>query len=397
MLKNKCIYCNEEKNDDEFSLEHIFPDSLGGKYTNELFKTRQVCKRCNSLSGLYIDSAFVKNFFSTTSTIFSNYLGYYDFELKPFIPFSYMGFLNYIKHPNYKFCEKWLWCGGSMVYHFHNNSEGDFETIAGGDPRKRKGKNAGEVYLVGLTDNDFWIELLIKSFIKQFEKSKKILVNYQLTDHQPQKLTAEQKNIKEQLSEIHKIRSMQNHSLSIKLDFNIRFQAKLSIGLGYSLFGEEFSNSNEAKFYRNIFWNKDYKKLEELQPQMMPFFSKEKDELKKFLNHLNFYGCHGLFFFNIDNSLIFYGNLFGEGQYPVLTVITKNLNNYQHDLLIKYPNGWGYILVPQRKLCIGEFDIPSLIAFNMGDKKFLPKLTELENLYIEQDKLPPYVINKINY
>ena len=76
MTDNKCIYCNKET--DEFSLEHIFPDSLGGAYLNNIFKTRQVCRKCNNLSGLYVDSAFVKNFFSTTATIFSDYLGYYN-------------------------------------------------------------------------------------------------------------------------------------------------------------------------------------------------------------------------------------------------------------------------------------------------------------------------------
>jgi hypothetical protein len=391
MTYNKCIYCNKETN--EFSLEHIFPDSLGGAHANHIFKTRQVCRKCNSLSGLYVDSAFVKNFFATNSAIFSDYLGYCDFDNNPYIPFSYMGFVEYIEHPNYKFCEKWLWCGGSMVYHFHNNSEEDFETIAGGDPRKRKGKNAGEVYLIGLTNNEFWIKLLLKAFTKQFKKSKRILVNYEIPEAK-NILDKEQSKIKDLLFNIHKTKDMQKHSMPIKIDFNIRFQAKLSIGLGYSLFGEKFSESEEAVFYRNIFWNKRYDKLIELQPQMMPFFSKQKNELDKFMKFLNFKGCHGLFFLNINNSLIFYGNLFGEGQYPILTVITNKLNDYKHKLINNYPEGWGYILSPQRELCIGEFDIPSLIAFNTGNKSFLPELKALEKTYTDVKTLPPFDLNE---
>ncbi|MBN2479347.1 MAG: HNH endonuclease, partial [Parachlamydiales bacterium] len=90
---SKCIYCNQEKEEKEFSLEHIFPDSLGGSFANDLFKTRQVCKRCNSLSGLYVDSAFVKNFFVTALVPFSKYIGYYDFDKFPYIPFAYFGFV----------------------------------------------------------------------------------------------------------------------------------------------------------------------------------------------------------------------------------------------------------------------------------------------------------------
>ena len=394
MIYKKCIYCNQEKEDDEFSLEHIFPDSLGGAYTNEIFKTRQVCRKCNSLSGLYVDSSFVKNFFATNSTIFSNYLGFYDFDKNPYIPFSYMGFIDYIKHPKYKFCEKWLWCGGSMVYHFHNNSEKDFEMIAGGDPRKRKGNNAGEVYLVGLTDNEFWIILLLKAFFKQFKKSETILVNYEIPERKTT-LNEEQFKIKDLLFKIHQTKKIQKHSLPIKIDFNIRFQAKLSLGLGYSLFGKKFAESEESIFYRNIFWNKEYKKLIELQPQMMPFFSEQKNELDKFMQFLNFKGCHGLFFLILNNTLVFYGNLFGEGQYPILTVITNKLDDYEHELVNKYPNGWGYILSPQRELFIGEFDILSIIAYNTGDKSFLPELIELEKKYTDLKTLPPFNLSDI--
>jgi len=394
MIYKKCIYCNQEKEDDEFSLEHIFPDSLGGAYTNEIFKTRQVCRKCNSLSGLYVDSSFVKNFFATNSTIFSNYLGFYDFDKNPYIPFSYMGFIDYIKHPKYKFCEKWLWCGGSMVYHFHNNSEKDFEMIAGGDPRKRKGNNAGEVYLVGLTDNEFWINLLLKAFFKQFKKSETILVNYEIPERKTT-LNEEQFKIKDLLFKIHQTKETQKHSLPIKIDFNIRFQAKLSLGLGYSLFGKKFAESEESIFYRNIFWNKEYKKLIELQPQMMPFFSEQKNELDKFMQFLNFKGCHGLFFLILNNTLVFYGNLFGEGQYPILTVITNKLDDYEHELVNKYPNGWGYILSPQRELFIGEFDILSIIAYNTGDKSFLPELIELEKKYTDLKTLPPFNLSDI--
>ena len=106
MNYKRCIYCNQDKYEDEFSLEHIFPDALGGKYANKLFKTRQVCKKCNNLAGLYVDSLFVKNFF-LTKLFFSNYIGYFDFKKKPYIPFTYMGFYEHIEHPQYKFCEAW--------------------------------------------------------------------------------------------------------------------------------------------------------------------------------------------------------------------------------------------------------------------------------------------------
>ncbi|WP_414441209.1 HNH endonuclease [Burkholderia sp. 22PA0106] len=42
----RCIYCNECKRSDEFSLEHIFPDAMGGN----------VCRIC-SRPGMYAGGA----------------------------------------------------------------------------------------------------------------------------------------------------------------------------------------------------------------------------------------------------------------------------------------------------------------------------------------------------
>ncbi len=162
---------------------------------------------------------------------------------------------------------------------------------------------------------------MLKAFSKQFRKSKGILVNYKIEEKKIT-LNEEQLKIKDLLFKIHQTREKQKHSLPIKFDFNIRFQAKLSLGLGYSLFGEKFAESEESSFYRNVFWNQKFEKLFELKPQMMLFFSKQKNELNELAQLLRFKGLHGLFFIIIKNMLIFYGNLFGEGKYPILTVIT---------------------------------------------------------------------------
>jgi hypothetical protein len=390
----KCIYCNEEKEDNEFSLEHIFPSALGGKaINNHIFKTRSVCKRCNNLSGLYVDSAFVKNFFATSCSLFPKFIGYYDFEKPSYIPFSYLGFIEYIDHPHFKFCEKWIWIDGSMVYHFHNNSNDDFDTIAGGDPRKRKNVGAGEVYLVGITNNPFWLNHLIYSYFKQFKKSKSFFVNYTFQNNKKSSVSQIQRNICEEIYKFHRTNKEQKHIFKINKFFNIRFQAKLALGLGYSLFGEKYTQSSEAKNIREVFWNKDFNELDELKPEMLQFFSEGKCNLLNYSQFTSISGCHNLYFMIDNDTLIFYADLYGEGFLPLSTVITKNLNNYTHDLIKKYPNGWGYILVPQRDLFFGEYHISEILAYNMGDKSYLPELIELEKKYQKLEDLPPFIID----
>src|SRR5260221_12535925 len=55
-----CIYCGEDKNESEFSDEHIWPEALGGDHLPDLWRTGDVCQKCNNLSGLYVDGAFIK-------------------------------------------------------------------------------------------------------------------------------------------------------------------------------------------------------------------------------------------------------------------------------------------------------------------------------------------------
>ena len=54
----KCIICNTEKEDDEFNIEHVIPESAGGS-----FEIDTVCEKCNSLFGSTIDNNFLDNFF----------------------------------------------------------------------------------------------------------------------------------------------------------------------------------------------------------------------------------------------------------------------------------------------------------------------------------------------
>jgi len=57
-----CIYCAMKNADDEFSDEHIWPDALGGDFLPaDVWRTNDVCRRCNSLSGVFVDGAFIRS------------------------------------------------------------------------------------------------------------------------------------------------------------------------------------------------------------------------------------------------------------------------------------------------------------------------------------------------
>lgn len=51
-----CIICKNDKQEEDFNEEHVFPESIGGKY-----KIRTVCKECNSHFGETIDNKFINS------------------------------------------------------------------------------------------------------------------------------------------------------------------------------------------------------------------------------------------------------------------------------------------------------------------------------------------------
>lgn len=59
----QCIYCRKEKDETDFTLEHIIPQFLGGAYAPDCFKVRNVCGPCNNNLGLFVDAAFEKSWF----------------------------------------------------------------------------------------------------------------------------------------------------------------------------------------------------------------------------------------------------------------------------------------------------------------------------------------------
>ncbi|WP_048202937.1 HNH endonuclease, partial [Methanobrevibacter smithii] len=52
----KCIICKKDKQEEDFNEEHVFPESIGGKY-----KIHTVCKECNSHFGKTIDNKFINS------------------------------------------------------------------------------------------------------------------------------------------------------------------------------------------------------------------------------------------------------------------------------------------------------------------------------------------------
>jgi HNH endonuclease len=179
-----CIYCDRQKPEDEFSLEHIFPDRLGGTLCSDLFKTRNVCERCNSLMGLFVDGHFIKNWFRNNHDA-SAAREYIDLKSPQSIePLTYMGRLNSIATAAGEVWELWLGPCGALYYHSHQADDDRFNTYAGGDPIRRK-SDPGRVYLFLTSENLDWNQLAIRSLIAAFLRAERFAGNFGITNDAP--------------------------------------------------------------------------------------------------------------------------------------------------------------------------------------------------------------------
>lgn len=55
-----CYYCGLDKPRSDFSDEHVWPDALGGDPLPSFWRTAEVCQGCNSMSGVFVDGAFIR-------------------------------------------------------------------------------------------------------------------------------------------------------------------------------------------------------------------------------------------------------------------------------------------------------------------------------------------------
>jgi len=95
---------------------------LGGAACPEIFQTEQVCRRCNSLAGQWIDGVFLKSWFVQNETGINAQL-YLDPKKPGISPLFYMGFDEEIPLPEGEVCERWIGPAGAHIYHIHQRDD----------------------------------------------------------------------------------------------------------------------------------------------------------------------------------------------------------------------------------------------------------------------------------
>ncbi|RXZ38158.1 HNH endonuclease [Oxalobacteraceae bacterium CAVE-383] len=239
-----CIYCQKEKPDGQFSLEHVIPQCLGGLCAPDEFKTRDVCAKCNNDLGLFVDASFEKSWF-VSHQLQANARSLFDPLHPQALPLVCMGPCN-LKVPGMletEVCESWLGPFGEQIYWIRPHDERLY-WYSGGNPRTTKSM-ASRAYFMFSINSTKDAALTLRSFDEAFAGRlvKKVMctqvVGFDLVKIGFSKADPlDEERIKFLLDKC--VQGPDIHiSLGMNVDFDLRFVAKLAIGICHCLFGTE--------------------------------------------------------------------------------------------------------------------------------------------------------------
>lgn len=256
-----CIYCDEEKEDSEFTLEHVIPQFMGGAYSDAMFETTDACRGCNNTLGLDVDASFAKSWI-VSAWLQQSSMACYDPSSPHTIPLWCLGDTK-LSPPGMtdkEVCEAWLAPLGEQVY-WIRPKDGDRYWYVGGNPIKTKTEETRAYF--------FFAERTLKapkitrmSFKGAFNGRKKVKriscteisgVNPSVFGFkQPDELDASRI---EYFRQHEMTRAGLGHAeISFNFGFDMSFMSKLALGVGYCLFGADYLKSELAMELRKGVW-----------------------------------------------------------------------------------------------------------------------------------------------
>lgn len=265
-----CIYCSRTKEEKEFTLEHVIPQCLGGAYAPNKFKTNNVCGQCNNNLGLFVDASFEKNWFVSQFFREAAY-ALFDPSKAVGLPLTPMGEsdLTPPELQDDEVCESWLGPLGEQIFWIRPRDSRLYWYV-GGNPRTTK-KVETRAYFQFSERSTKNILLSWLTFRDAFEgrRVKKIMCTpvdganpADIGFAVPDRIDKDRIQFFQTACSGEQVRK---NSLAIYTRYDMRFMAKLGLGVGYSLFGEKILASDYSGELQKALWHREGEQLPNIQ------------------------------------------------------------------------------------------------------------------------------------
>lgn len=380
-----CVYCGKEKKIEELTQEHVIPRAIGGNLIpSNPFSLNDVCRRCNSISGTYIDGPFIKNWLTQNCRTEVMYK-YADVLKDPILPLRYMGQLKGMDFDD-NICELWLGPTGDSIYHFHKPypEETDVPQMVGVPTYvNKKIIDNGFAFIFVRSNNPNWHKTILYSFVEQFKNSILYLGNC------PTPKGGRFSDIPSEFKNLHdKLKSMsgKKHSISmnIAIDYGDRFLAKVALGVGALFLNKTFITSKDADLLRNAMWTKNSQIRSNIQIRGSGCINELNDNLKKILN---WQGGHTIAIINDGKNLNLYLSFY-ETQCAVISLTSEP----EHWEGRNIGDGIIFVISPGLQRFVGPKNIATYIAHKIEPDLKDHELLKLEKLTMQYKELPPFDI-----
>jgi hypothetical protein len=371
MAQFRCIYYGHQKDEADRSLEHIWPDGLGGDWAPDFFHTRDVCGRCNNLLGQFVDGEFQRSFFAGVEQS-QGALAFIDTAKPRALPLVYMGAFPEAPSDT-EICESWLGARGERIFFFHVKDREDFVGFAGGDPMRRGTTDGGRVYLGFSRANLFWVLTAIQSVRKTFKKGEFRLLTGTDSKELGAACAPESQQSEKDRSYIGRLLEQRSaHTrMTMQLDHGMRFQCKLALGFGHALFGPTFAGEEYEQKLRAGLWERDPAKRRELEiiGESMLAGRRDHDEVI-----LGYPGAYTFAFMRSREGVMLW--VYAPSTRSLRTGIMPGGENLRSPLFEQFGGGFVVVLAPGLQKHFGPYAVDAYVAHRHGG----PRIKDLEGL-----------------
>jgi hypothetical protein len=258
----ECLYCGNLHSADQSSEEHAIPQSLGGSFAPDRFKLKNVGRKCNNDLGQFVDASFTKSWFVSNELAMAAhklYVGMDDFPL----PLTCLGQMDVpgIQMPDGYTSEFWVGPSGETVAWLRPHDEVLYWYV-GGDPRRRKMPST--VYWFPTSDDMSRLKMGLQSLGAAFKRRKKTrkIIGVQCQgfpgNGYPHGFDVPTELDTCNIAAIRESMPKFGGRMAVNVEFDYRFIAKFSLGVGYGIFGEAFLSTDHAKEFRKGCWPRNY-------------------------------------------------------------------------------------------------------------------------------------------
>jgi HNH endonuclease len=385
-----CAYCGREKDENDFTDEHVIPVALGGNLSSgNPFLLKDVCGRCNSLCGLFVDGPFLRSWLTQNDRAAAALQGL-SVGPSTILPLSYCGELREFAYAD-RICDFWLGPTRDSVYHFHRPypEEPDSGFIVGRPPHVFRSEiDAGFVFLFIRSNNPIWWPCIFRSVVSEFWKKKVAEPAFYLGNGRApdgigfSKIPDEYRGLHQRLKGMYG----KEHDAVFRSDEHQgeRFLAKVALGLGILMLNNSFQTSRSAELLRDYLWQKEWLKRQQTGLQLTGWIGGDS-RLSQFLE---WPGGHILTLLNW-NQMLFLNAHFLEMQAATM-LISDQPEHWEGK--VAEDDGTVYVISPGLQCFVGPKRLSAFIEYKLGSNSEATSAFRRLETRVRTSVLPPFDI-----